>query len=224
MRGVVVNSLLEQLGNEAVLMMHLAGELPDEDAAEVSQLLESDASLREQFEALRDAHSEFLFHMALMDGAERAPLSEESAVRQTSRIIAQWRIDEAMRRPVEEAPVRGLRYPWWAYPMATAAAVFLAFLVWWGNNSSVPGVESDAATGNGVVARNWRGSGPAEYASGVPDGMWNGETTDGSMGRVIQQWHPLMADDYQLRQAEEQLVALNDSSESSILFPPDANW
>jgi hypothetical protein len=217
-----VDSLLEQLGNEAVLVMYLAEELPPEDAAEVRQLLESDARLREQLETLRRAHSEFLYGMAILDGTEPPPVAAAVATRDVTRAVERWRIAEALRRPRLEPSRAGLRYPWWAYPMATAAAVLIAFLAWWGNTASTIHIGS-SDNGQAMV------SGQGSWESGMPQGYsdrWRGGRGGGG-GRITQAmeaWRPLVSDEPLLTQAEEQLAALSDAPDTDGLFPPEMNW
>jgi hypothetical protein len=219
-----VNSLLEQLGNEAVLVMYLAEELPLEDAAEVRQLLESDAQLRDELERLRAAHGEFLFGMAALDRVERAPVSEANATRDVARAIERWRVAEALRHPIaEESAAGGLRYPWWTYPMATAAAVLIAFLAWWGNTASVPHGEME---GNPALVSGPSLGGSENWAPGAPEGYfrpWRG-MRGGRMARAMETWQPLVPEEPHLAQAEEQLAALSDAPDANMLFPPDANW
>ncbi len=128
-----MNSLLPQLQNsESVLLMYLADELSTEDRAAVEQQLASDTSLRAQLEALRELHQATLATLQCGDTTHRLPVSEGVAVRRTTRMMRQWQLDNALS-PVVEEPVKELRFAWWAYPLTTAAAVLIAFLVWWGN-------------------------------------------------------------------------------------------
>jgi hypothetical protein len=47
--------------------------------------------------------------------------------------MREWQAERVARPPAEpEQP--SLRYPWWAYPLAAAASVVIAFVVWWGNS------------------------------------------------------------------------------------------
>ena len=45
---------------------------------------------------------------------------------------------ERLGKPVGMPKPRGLRYPWWAYPTASAAAVFIALLCYWGMQPDGP--------------------------------------------------------------------------------------
>ena len=113
-----MKSLLQQLeNNEAVLLMYLADELPAEDRLEVEQHLAGDANFRRE-----------------LDRASHPAVTESAALRQANRVVRA----EIARRSLLPKPVatpRGLRYPWWSYPLATAASVLIAFLVWWGNHT-----------------------------------------------------------------------------------------
>ncbi|HLL89814.1 MAG TPA: hypothetical protein VK324_10950 [Tepidisphaeraceae bacterium] len=124
-------SRLEQLeNNEAVLQLYLADELSAEDRAEVEQMLAVDANLRREFEVLRDGHARLTAALRDLDVAECPPLCDDAAVRQATRAMRQWSLTHVRAAP---APAkRGLAYPWFVYPIATAASVLLAVLVWWG--------------------------------------------------------------------------------------------
>jgi hypothetical protein len=130
----MMTSLLHQLeNNEAILMMYLADELPAEDRADVEQMLAADASLRAELEELRRVHEGFIGGMEQLDVEVRLPVSESVAVRRATRMLRQWQVEHVNGAAAEEEPVRELRFPWWSYPLTTAAAVLIAFLVWWGN-------------------------------------------------------------------------------------------
>ncbi len=133
-----MSSLLEQLANnESVLMMYLAGELPPEDAAEVEHLLTSDAGLRAELQALRQAQDLVTDQLRQADQLIPAPLGAAASARFMAREAEKWNLRRLSRRPALPSAQR-LRYPWWCYPLASAAAVLLAFLAWWGNSNSTP--------------------------------------------------------------------------------------
>ena len=133
-----MQSLLHQLeNNEAILLMYVADELSAEDRAEVEQMLVSDAGMRAELEQIRAVREAAMVAMASADEAARLPVSENVAVRRVMRMMRQWQIDHAHAPPPEE-PVKELRFPWWSYPLTTAAAVLIAFLVWWGNRPDQP--------------------------------------------------------------------------------------
>ena len=127
-------SVLQQLeNNEAVLLMYLAGELPGGDRAEVERMLAVDARLRDQLERLRETYGWFSEEMSRDDRSVRLAVSEGAAVRRVGRAMRQWQVRRAAGAPAPVGAAAGLRYPWWAYPLAAAASVVIAFLVWWGN-------------------------------------------------------------------------------------------
>ena len=133
-------SLLQQLeNNEAMLLMYLADELPAEDRAEVERMLAVDAGLRADLDRLQGAYNAFAAAVERQDAVSRPPVPESVAVRRVGRAMAQWHARRlATAKQVE--PVSTLRYPWWAYPLAAAASIVMAFLVWWGNTDRrVPG-------------------------------------------------------------------------------------
>lgn len=127
-----MRSDLQQLeNNEGILLMYLADELAPQDRAEVAQMLATDPGLRAELVRLQTLQDGFDAGLAELDRIEPLAVSSGVAVRQVARGIAQWHAAR-VARPAPPAPP-GLRYPWWAYPTAAAAAVMLAFLVWWGN-------------------------------------------------------------------------------------------
>jgi hypothetical protein len=126
-------SLIHQLeNNEAILLMYLAGELSAEDRADVEQMLATDGSMRAELERLRALQDGTFAALGGLESHSRLPVAESVAVRRAMRTMHQWQIDHAQAPPPEEA-VAELRFPWWSYPLTTAAAVMIAFLVWWGN-------------------------------------------------------------------------------------------
>ena len=133
-----MTSLLHNLeNNEAILLMYVADELSAEDRAEVEQMLASDAGLRGELERLRGVRDGAVAALGAADAATRLPVSESVAVRRAMRTLRQWQLDHAYAPPPPE-PIRELRFPWWSYPLTTAAAVLIAFLVWWGNRPDRP--------------------------------------------------------------------------------------
>ncbi|HSV14790.1 MAG TPA: hypothetical protein VLI90_11055 [Tepidisphaeraceae bacterium] len=132
-------SLLQQLqNNEAVLQMYLADELPADDRIEVEQMLATDPGLRAVLEDLRLAQDLVIGSLRKLDQATPLAVSTPVAARQMSRLIKQWQVDRLERQAA--APIKQkFRLPAWAYSAATAAAVLVAVVVWWGMKSDVPG-------------------------------------------------------------------------------------
>lgn len=133
-----MGNLLQQLeNNEAILLMYLADELEPQDRAEVEEMLASDAHLRDELEQLRESHQMVLTGLDELEAADAIKLPKEASLRQIGRRIRQWQLQN---RPttIPLTQRKGLAYPWWAYPTAAAAAVLLAFTVWWGNHNGGP--------------------------------------------------------------------------------------
>src|SRR5688572_1061228 len=127
-----MRSLLNQLhSSESLLLMYLADELPAVDRAEVEQRLARDANLRAELEGLRDVQAHVNDAIAALDAAQPLPGSEAAGARQVARAIRQWRTDHAARPARDAIPPRTLRFPYWSYPLAAAAAVTIAFATWW---------------------------------------------------------------------------------------------
>jgi hypothetical protein len=121
--------LLQQLENESLLLLYMAGELPPEDRDELEIMLQRDGGLRAQLEALRAAHESSFGAIASLDAAE--PLqSVEPAMRSIHRSMRQWWIDQ-MARP-QQAPAARSMMPVLAWSVGTAVAALLVFCIWWG--------------------------------------------------------------------------------------------
>jgi anti-sigma factor RsiW len=132
-------NLLQQLeNNEAILLMYLAGELPDADRAEVEQTLAADPALRAELAELAAANDGVTALLAQLD-ATRAPARVDAA----ARFVGQAVTAAAARRPAlrlagatdDDAPIarRRLRMAWWAYPVAAAAIVIIGIMIYPGS-------------------------------------------------------------------------------------------
>ena len=208
-----MESLLHQLeNNEAILLMYLADELSGEDRAEVEQMLSTDAALRAELEALRALQARAFGGLDGYEAHARLPVSEGVAVRQAMRVMRHWQIAHAQAPPPEES-VKELRFPWWSYPLTTAAAVLIAFLVWWGARGDR--FEPPRPNYNNDVVQN----GPIDYdgwqsdlvASELRDSF---DVSDDELMR--------MADNDQLDETIEALTTPLSSSSSSSTAQPNA--
>ena len=150
-------SLIHELDLDALLLMYLAGELPAEDAAEVAQLLSTDAGARERLAAVsRDAAAGEAALAAAdhVDPPAASPSASSVALRKVDRAVRQWHVDRAVtRRPTRPPGERQPRFPTWAYPAAAAAAVVFGTLSWWGFKPDAPPP----------------GDGPGQVADALPD-------------------------------------------------------
>jgi hypothetical protein len=127
--------VLQQLNNEAVLLMYLADELPADDRAEVDHVLATDPAFRAELNRLTQAQELFETGMARLDAAQPLP-GELAAVRRITAAMRRNMLEYAARVSAPVVMRRGLRYPWWAYPTVAAASVILAFLTWWGHGDA----------------------------------------------------------------------------------------
>ena len=126
---MAMSNLLGQLeNNEAILLMYLAGELPDEDRAEVEQMLASDAGLRALLAELAALQSDVTGAFATADTAMLLP-RREAAVRRVSRAMVAAQVAPAPPAAALEPLSKRLRLAWWAYPIAAAAALVVAVVV-----------------------------------------------------------------------------------------------
>jgi hypothetical protein len=143
-------SLLKQLPDrQAILLMYLAEELGAEDRREVEEMLRGDASLAAELEEIRAAQIAVMAAIGALDQSAPLAVSTPVVVRQVSRLMKQWQVDR-LARPAAEAQKKGPRFPWWAYPAASAAAaacVLIALMVWWGmkpDNGPIAGTPATA--------------------------------------------------------------------------------
>jgi hypothetical protein len=125
-----MSNLLHELeNNEAILLLYLAGELPEEDRVEVEQMLASDAALRAELAELAALQDELSGVLARADGSGDQP-RREAVVRQVSRAMAAARLQPLRTdaAPAQAARFR-LRIAWWAYPIAAAALLVIGIML-----------------------------------------------------------------------------------------------
>ena len=147
-----MRSLLDQLeGHDAFLLMYLADELHGEDRARVEQMLSADEAMRARLEELRAAHDTVNRAIGRYDASHPLTGSEAAAVRRVGRMVRNWHTDRAARPAGGKLePPRTLRFPYWSYPLAAAAAVTLAFVTWYVTLPE-PGRLPAEATANAVT-------------------------------------------------------------------------
>ena len=124
-----MKSYLQQLeNNEAILLMYLAGELPDADRAEVEQMLAADATLRSELEILRQTQQLAFDSLESLDDLTRPVLTPGEAQQRISKIMAEWlkgRRDILLRELAARGPM-----PWRRIGFAAAAMLLLGYYVW----------------------------------------------------------------------------------------------
>jgi hypothetical protein len=125
-----MSNLLHELeNNEAILLMYLAGELPEEDRVEVEQMLASDPALRAELAELAALQTELTGVMARADGSGDLP-RREAVVRQVSRALTAARLQPlAPKAAPAQAPRFRLRIAWWAYPIVAAALLVIGIML-----------------------------------------------------------------------------------------------
>jgi anti-sigma factor RsiW len=125
-----MSNLLQQLeNNEAVLLMYLAGELPEDDRAEVEQMLANDPALRRALEEVA-ALQEGVGETFAMADAGVALSRRDAAVRNVSRAMAAARVENVFARPAAAEVGRSrFRIPYWVYPIAVAALLVVGILL-----------------------------------------------------------------------------------------------
>lgn len=130
----------DQLDNDALLVLYLSGELSSDQRASLERQLESDPALREMLAQLKDDQESAEAALARADEVD--PLSATLAaavVRRTGRALRQAQAERAARRPAIQPARRLLPFGWRSYSgAAIAAGLFVALLIWWGNQKPPP--------------------------------------------------------------------------------------
>ena len=125
--------MLDKLsGDEAVLLMYLADELPREDRAVVDRRLKGEPALREELDRLRELNATVVRRLEALDEASSVPVSDDAAARLVVRTMLRHQFDLS-QRPAD--PARNARpaplAPLW-YGIGAVAAAVIIFLGLWG--------------------------------------------------------------------------------------------
>lgn len=124
-----MKSLLTQLERNEMLLMYVTGELPPQDQMHVQQMLEQDEALRAEMEKLRGMLQGV---EGVLAGSAGAGVDDISAQRATEKTILAMRSHRAEMRREDSAgkQKQGWRMPGWAYPVAAAAILLIAFSIY----------------------------------------------------------------------------------------------
>lgn len=220
-----MRNLLQQLeNNEGILQMYLADELDEQDRQEVAQLLEGDKGLAEQLRTMQADRAAVMGALAALDAGPADAGAEAHRLREVSRLIKRWHLEQLSRPPVV-TPRRSMSIPKWTYPAAAAALVCVA-LGWWGmapDNSMR--VASDTHDDTVVVK-------PDAPAPDVPPQVamdLSSTTSATSLGSVWPLTQPgeAAAEDPEMSEAQQQASALvrrsNDAALTASIFMTDTN-
>jgi anti-sigma-K factor RskA len=122
-------SQLRKITDErAMLLLYLAGELSSSDRQEVERRLGSDPRLAALLADVRADYAAYMETMSILDAAMPAAVSESAAAQRANRAMRQW-ATRRLAHPLPPRVKRGL-IPQWVYPMATAAGIVVAVIVW----------------------------------------------------------------------------------------------
>jgi anti-sigma factor RsiW len=151
-------SMLHKLKDRhAILLMHLAGELPGEDRVRVERMLADDPSLRSELGALRDLHESVMGHLDGNQADLPSAAGEEAGVRRVLREMRRRQV-ELIARPQAPAARPARRWPAWSFRLTTAAAAIIVLIGLWGmgvfDRKAEPGksyVENDALPNTAVA-------------------------------------------------------------------------
>jgi hypothetical protein len=124
-----VKSYLQHLeSNEAVLLMYLGNELPEQDRAEVDAMLASDSRLRSELENLRKTYQLAFDALESLDAITRPPMPQIAAQNGISQLIREW-VDRR-RRSTAAVSVSRRQFPWWRSTFAAAASLMVGYYIW----------------------------------------------------------------------------------------------
>ena len=147
-----MSNLLGQLeNNEAVLLLYLAGELPQEDCIEVQRMVERDIALRAQCITMDRLVNRAALSFG-MDTALAAAEPGERARLRLSPVFRQWTA-QRLSRPAPPTQVAQGHTPWFLYPLGAAAIILVALAVFW--SSLEPEFQSSAHSGELVYRPDW---------------------------------------------------------------------
>ncbi len=204
--GRTMASLIQELDNDALLLLYDADELPLEDRAELEVMLAADPGLRAGLAAVRRDAATAAVVMSALERADPAAgasaAGESAALRRLARAVRQWQVERLVHaRPATAAAAgRQPRFPTWAYPAAAAASLVFATLAWWGwQGKAAPGQRIAGSTL--MASKAGPGGGPAsprlllmadiigtdgEATPGLADAQrqanvltWSGDASDG---------------------------------------------
>lgn len=205
-----MNSLLQELeNNEAVLLMHLSGELGPTDAAEVEQMVAADPALAEQLWQMGLDYQAVVKGLSELDAADapasNADMASERRMRQIARLLRQWQVDR-LSRPAPAPARHHRRFAWWTYPLATGVAALFIITVWWGFRPELPVATPADTNDNSAIAVNLTPptgapSAPAAAGSGVEEAVASNS----------------VAPDAQLLEGDQQAATLAHRSDSTAL-------
>jgi hypothetical protein len=124
-----VKSYLQYLeSNEAVLLMYLGNELPEQDRAEVEAMLASDSRLRAELENLRKIHQLAFDALESLDAITRPPVPPMAAQNQISQMVREW--VELRRQSMSAVSASRRQFPWWRSTFAAAASLMIGYYIW----------------------------------------------------------------------------------------------
>lgn len=124
-----MTSYLQQLeNNEAILLMYLAGELPESDRAEVEQMLGSDARLRADLAILRQTQELAFDALESLDELPRPRLATGDAENRVVQLVGEWA--RRRRGPGGSDSGWGKNIPWRRIGFAAAASLMLGYYIW----------------------------------------------------------------------------------------------
>jgi len=135
---------MNDLYSDSLLVLYLAGELANGEKAALERRLANEPALAAELQRVRDAQAFSVQAIQAADAGARLPVGEGVAVRRVSRAMQQWQVDRVRATP----PLRRRKLPWWSYPVAAAASIIIAFLIWSSRQSVVNDLRPESPLAN----------------------------------------------------------------------------
>ncbi len=129
--GDVMADLLQQLPKRRRCRLDVSGRRAVPNCASAfERRMTADPVLAAKIDAMRAMEDQVFARIAHLDETAVSTINTAASARQASRVIRQWVVDQARRPAGDAEPQHIFRFPRWSYPLAAAAAIVVAFLVW----------------------------------------------------------------------------------------------
>jgi anti-sigma factor RsiW len=124
-----MSSVFDNLKDDSsLLLLYVTGEMSASDRQIMEKRLASDAGLRTLLACVQADHETYLQTLAALDAATVPPVPDEAAIQRAGRTVRQWATRRIANPPVT---ARGDLYLHrWIYPVAVAASLLIAVIVW----------------------------------------------------------------------------------------------
>jgi anti-sigma factor RsiW len=132
-----MQSALDQLDDQAILLLYIADELSQEDRSAVEARLGAEENLRAELENIRGAHSSVMQSLAGLDAQRPIAVRTAAAQRNVLRQLKQWHVQRLSptSETTKRAPKHRHKIPW-LLPLSGVAAALMGVIIFWGWTSN----------------------------------------------------------------------------------------